>query len=268
MITRGVGRFTPSASARAGTARARPKRSSKMATQGPVTPAAGFQGVIGSVPLADLLQVWGVNRVSGLVTVTSEGRTGRLYLVEGEVVHAEADGVAGEPAVGVILGWPEGSFELAPNTTSLERTIQKSLSHLLLDAHRELDEARRAGATPPPAPASREAPRPGVLDQIRAIPGVGALVRFGKDGRPLGDGGPEAEALAARGLYLAMRHAGAIAAAFGLNELRIASLDSPRGSLVVVHGSGSSLCVAVSAGTPLEPVVAQLRAILARPAPR
>ncbi len=243
--------------------------------QGPATPANGFQGAIGTVPLADMLQVWGVNRVSGLVTVTSDGRTGRLYLVEGEVVHAEAEGsAAGEAAVGVLLGWPEGSFELAPNTTTLERTIQKSLSHLLLDAHRELDEARVAGgvsplpARPPPSAAPREPQRTGVLDQIRAIPGVTQLVRFGKDGRPFGDSGPAAEALAAKGLYLALRHAGAIAAAFGLNELRIAALDSPSGSLVVVHGGGSYLCVAVGAGTPLDPVVAQLRALLARPASR
>jgi hypothetical protein len=233
----------------------------------------GFQGAIGTVPLVDLLQVWGVNRVSGLVTVTSEGKTGRLYLVDGEVVHAEAEGAAGEPAVRVVLGWPDGSFELAPNTTSLERTIQKRLSHLLLDAHRELDEARRAGGSapsaPPPAPATpRDPPRSGVLDQIRAIPGVAQLVRFGKDGRPIGDAGPAAEALAAKGLYLAMRHAGAIATAFGLSDLRIAALDSPRGAAVVVHSSGSYLCVAVSAGTPVEPVVAQLRALLARPAPR
>ena len=65
-----------------------------------------------------------------------------------------------------------------------------------------------------------------------------------------------------------MRHAGAIATAFGLSDLRIAALDSPRGSVVVVHAGGSYLCVSVSAGTPLDPVVAQLRALLARPAPR
>jgi hypothetical protein len=240
---------------------------------GPSPSSTGFQGSIGSVPLVDLLQVWGVNRVSGLVTVAFEGRTGRLYLVEGEVVHADVEGVSGEAAVRVILGWPEGTFELAPNTTTLERTIQKSLSHLLLDAHREVDEARRAAPRKAPpqaaAPAAKEPARPSALGQIRAIPGVTQVVRFGSDGRPAAEDGPGAEALAAKGLYLAMMHAGAVGTAFGLHELKMATLDSLTGPLVLVHGGGGTyLCLAVSPGTPLDPVVEKLRAILSRAAAR
>ncbi len=203
-----------------------------MTPQRPASTSTGFQGTIGSVSLVDLLQVWGVNRISGLVTVTFDGNTGRLYLVEGEVVHAEAGGVAGEAAVRVILGWPEGTIDIAPNTTTLERTIHKTLSHLLLDAHHALDEARRARPPPRstaalPAAAPPDATSTGVLDQIRAIPGVARVVRFTGDGRPLGEAGPAAEDLAAKGLYLAMMHARAVAGAFGLGELRIAALDSP-----------------------------------------
>jgi hypothetical protein len=229
--------------------------------------SSGFHGATGSLPLVDLLQVWGLNRTSGLVTITSEGTTGRLYLVEGELVHAEAGAAIGEAAVRTILGWPEGTFELAPNTTTLERTIQKKLSHLLLDAHRELDEARRARAEPPPPPppaaAPRERARSGAVDQIRAIPEVAQVVSFGTDGRPARDAGPAAEALAARGLYLSVMHAAAVAGAFGLGELRLATLDSSKGSLVVVHGSGSYLALAVAPGAALDPLVARLRTILA-----
>jgi hypothetical protein len=236
--------------------------------QGPASSPAGVQGSTGSLPLVDLLQVWGLNRVSGLVTVVAGGRTGHLYLVDGEVVHADAAGRTGEDAVRTILGWPEGTFELAPNTTTLERTIQKSLSHLLLDAHRELDEARRA----PPAPSPRAAPPPAakasVLEQIRAIRGVVRLVRFGADGRPAQGYGPEDEALAAKGLYLSMVHSGAVAAAFGLHDLKLAALDSPRGPLVLVQGGGTYLCVALATGTPVDPVVAQLRTLLTRPVAR
>ena len=96
----------------------------------------GFQGAIGSLPLVDLLQVWSMNGFSGLVAVASQGRTGHLYFVDGEIVHAECDDVTGEQAVGTIVAWPEGAFDLHPNTTTLHRTIHKSLSHLLLDAHK------------------------------------------------------------------------------------------------------------------------------------
>jgi hypothetical protein len=233
---------------------------------------SGFHGAIGSLPLVDLLQVWGLNRTSGLVTITFDGKTGRLYLVDGEVVHAEAGAAVGEAAVRTILGWPEGTFELAPNTTTLERTIQKKLSHLLLDAHRELDEARRAPPEPrpppPPAAPPREPARASAIDQIRALPEVAHVVRFGADGRPVGDAGPSAEALAAKGLYLSVMHAGAVSGTFGLGELRLATLDSPKGSLVVVHGGGSYLALALTPGAAIDPLVARLRTILAPSAPR
>jgi hypothetical protein len=232
----------------------------------------GFQGAIGSLPLVDLLQVWAVNGFSGLVVVTSEGLTGHLYYVEGAVVHAECDGVMGEPAVRTIVGWPTGAFELHPNTVTLHRTIQKTLSHLLLQAHQELDEQRRdpiAAPTPPPVPpklpAAAAPARSGVLDQIRAIRGVTQLVRFGKDGRPAADCGPAGEALAAKGLYLSLTHAAAVADAFGLHDLAFATVHGERESFVLVHSGGQFLCTAVAQDAAIDQVVAQLRALLTRP---
>lgn len=244
-------------------------------SQRPAHTASGFQGSMGSLPLVDLLQVWAMNRLSGLVTIASDGRTGHLYFLEGEIVHAEADGLSGERAVHAIIGWPEGSFELVPNTTTLKRSIDKTLSHLLLDAHRELDERRREGAAaparppPPPAPGPKEPSRPDVLERIRAIPGVVRLARFGKDGRPIGDASPQAEALAAKGLYLAMTHAASVAAAFGLHDLGLATVQGPREGFVVVHGHGSYLCVATDpALATTDAIVAQLRPLLTRAGPR
>ncbi len=235
---------------------------------------SGFQGAIGSLPLVDLLQVWSVNAFSGLVVVTSQSRTGHLYFVEGGIVHAECDDLVGEQALRTIVAWPAGSFELHPNTVTLHRTIQKSLSHLLLEAHREIDEQRRdaAGAAPaaPPAAPAAAAPsssRPGVLDQLRAIRGVTQLVRFGKDGRPTGDAGPAGEALAAKGLYLSLTHSAAVAQAFGLHDLAFASVRGERESFVLVHSAGQFLCTAVSQDAAIEPVVAQIRALLTRPRP-
>lgn len=234
---------------------------------------SGFQGAVGSLPLADLLQVWSLNRFSGLVTVHSEGRRGRLYFSDGEIVHAEAEGLAGEPAVRVIVGWPEGLFDLAPNTSTLKRTIRKSVSHLLLEAHSHLDEGRRLGPQPvPPRPAPvpqpREPARVGVLDQIRAINGVKQIVRFGSNGRVVGGGGPEADVLAAHGLYLALVHAAAARAAFGFRELTLAALENHGQPMVLVRHSAGFLCVAVEQGVPLDSVVAQLRSLLMRTAMR
>lgn len=239
----------------------------------------GFQGTIGSLPLVDLLQVWSMNGFSGQVVVTSQGRTGHLYYVEGGVVHAECEELSGEQAVRRIVAWPTGAFELHPNTVTIHRTIQKTLSHLLLEAHQEIDEQRRgtsrgAGpASPPaataaaPAPPAAAAPagRAPVLDQIRAIRGVTQAVRFGKDGRPAGDAGPGSEALAAKGLYLFLTHAVAVAQAFGLHELAFAAVRGERESFVLAHAGGQFLCAAVAPDAPIDQVTAQIRALLTRP---
>jgi len=251
----------------------------RQAQAGPVTgtgngPTGGFQGSIRNLPLVDLLQVWSLNHFSGMVRVTSLGRTGHIYFLDGEVVHAEANGASGEEAVRTVIAWADGTFEPFPNTTTLKRTIQKRLSHLLLDAHRELDERRHQGEAPPAGaaratpPPLREGARPSALDQIRAIRGVARLVRFGADGRPTDGEGGDAEALAAKGLYLALNHAAAVSQAFGLRNLVMASVEGERESFVVVHAQGRYLAVAVEAGIPVEPIASQIRALLSRPAAR
>jgi len=238
----------------------------------------GFQGTIGSLPLVDLLQVWSMNGFSGQVVVTSQSRTGHLYYVDGAVVHAECEDVLGEQAVQRIVAWPTGAFELHPNTVTLHRTIQKSLSHLLLEAHQQMDEKRRGGPpapAPPASPTAAPAPNPpppppqasrsAVLDQIRAIRGVTDVVRFGKDGRPAGDAGPAGEALAAKGLYVFLVHAAAAAEAFGLHELAFATVRGERESFVLVHSAGQFLCTALAQDAQADQVTAQLRALLTRP---
>jgi hypothetical protein len=230
---------------------------------------SGLRGSGASLPLVDLLQVWSLNRFSGLVAVGSRGRGGKLHFAEGEIVHAEAGGQEGEPAVRVILSWSDVTFEPFPNTTTLKRTIQKRVSHLLLDAHRELDEARRTPA--PEAPAHTPAPQAtSSLDQLRALRGVTGVVRFGADGRPTGAsaGDPAAEALAGKALYLALTHAQAVGQSFGLRDLWLAALEGPRESMIVVHSGAHYLGLSVAPGTPVDPLIPQVRALLTRPAGR
>ncbi len=233
--------------------------------------AGGFQGAASGLPLVDLLQLWSMNRFSGLIAVTYGTQSGHLYFLDGEIVHAEAGAVVGEAAVGEILSWPGGSFEPLPNTTTLKRTIDKRLSHLLLDAHRILDERRRAPApslTPPPLAPAQERAGPSTVERVRALPGVTMAVRFGGDARTAPGEGPAAEALAAKGLYLALNHAGAVAQAFGLRDVVLASVQGPRESFLMVHSNGNYLAAAVAPGVAVDQVAGQVRALLTRPAGR
>jgi len=241
--------------------------------ESPPTPR-GFQGAVSSLPLVDVIQLQAGNRFSGLITVSSNAGVGRLYFLDGTIVHAATPDAVGEAAVYAIVAWPEGSFQLHPNTTTIERSIQKSVSLLLLEAHQFLDEHQHL---PPmqPQPRARQAASPSapsgktsLVDRVRAISGVDEVVRFGKDGVPVGDASPQAEALAARGLYLAMTHAAAVSEAFGLGELSSISLRSEREPLLLFQAQGQYLCVAVGAQGANEEIEARIRALFARPGAR
>jgi len=242
----------------------------------PPEKARAPHGGAGTLPLVDLLQVWAMNRFSGLVAVTSRGATGHVYYEAGEIVHAEAAGLAGEAAMRAMLTWPDTAADPFPNTTTLKRTIQKAVSHLLLDTLRAIDEQGPGGAARPahppvpppraPAPPAPSAPAgaPSALQRIQAIPGVAQVVRFGPSGRPVGEASSDAEALAARGLYLAMTCASSVAQAFGLSNLSLAALHVEDQPLVLIQNQGQYLCVAARPHQPLDPVIAELRNLLGR----
>lgn len=227
--------------------------------------ATGFHGSLANLPLVDVIQMVGGNRFSGLLAVAHGGQQGRLYFVDGEIVHAEAGDHLGEAAVRTIVGWPRGSFDLHPNTATIERTIRKRLSPLLLDVHHALDEHRRTSERMGPVGVPREPPRTSWIDQVRALPGVVYAVRFGAEGTPIGDAGPQAEALAARGFYLAQMVAGPAAQLLGLHDLGVAAVRSAGEQLLLFHVRGSYLCLAVAPDVSVDRVEADARAIQTRP---
>lgn len=176
--------------------------------------ASGFEGAVAGLGLTDIIQLDAVNRFSGCIDVEYEGRRGLVFLKDGEIVHAEHDGLVGEAAFYEIVSWPGGRFSHQENVASTRSTIRKSCQFLILEAHRLIDERRAARpaapATPPPLPAatSASAPRPSsgaaILEALRAIPGVVQAVIQAKAGGRLGDDSYQGEVLAGQALYLAM----------------------------------------------------------------
>lgn len=164
-------------------------------------------GEIVGLGLTDVIQINHHNRFSGCIAIESTSGNALLFFRDGEIIHAEQGSRSGEEALYEVLQWPPGKFRLQPNVTTTRSTIQKSAQHLLLDAHRILDE-RRAGRVqePPPVPA---APRPPmrsseVLEKLRRIPGVSYAALHGKDGSQVGDDSYEAEVLGGQAIFLSM----------------------------------------------------------------
>jgi predicted regulator of Ras-like GTPase activity (Roadblock/LC7/MglB family) len=230
----------------------------------------GFEGGVAGLDLPALVQLNAMNRFSGCFRVSHGARTGMIFFRDGEIVHAEEGARSGEEAFSEMVTWPGGRFSVEPNVVTARRTIHKSCNHLLLDAHRQMDERRsRDGGpapSPPPIPSARPAPSPpaaasGPVDLVRTVAGVEDAVLLGKDGRAAGPVAYEAEVLAAHGAFLSAA-AGELGALFDGGELRGASAQGARRSVLVLAAKNHLLAVAVRPDADLGAVEAAIRALL------
>lgn len=227
----------------------------------------GFEGFLSNLALPDLLQLHGQNRFSGSIVVAYEGLEGLIFLQNGEVVHAEAGDLKGEDAVCAILGWPTGNFVAHANVSTFSRTVQKGLDHLLLDAHRRIDEVRKRQAAAPARPEGRAPPAekhgpPGVVTKVRAIPGVTYAVLFNRDGVAMGDPSPAAESLAARSLHLASAVASPLGQALGLGDLHLAAVSSQGRQFLLFQSRDTYLAASIADGLALAEAEAAIRRAL------
>ncbi|HSJ99342.1 MAG TPA: DUF4388 domain-containing protein [Myxococcota bacterium] len=112
------------------------------------------EGRLAQIPLADLLQLFHLNRRSGTFELrrrTADGRTerGRIHLHEGDVVQAVTGPVDGEKALFRLLTWAEGSFAFRAERISIPPRITATTRALLMEGMRQLDEWRRLRAELP-----------------------------------------------------------------------------------------------------------------------
>lgn len=112
------------------------------------------EGRLSQIPLTDLLQLFHLNRRTGVIELrrrVAEGRTerGLISLREGDVAQATCGSVEGEKALFRLLAWAEGSFSFRPTTSAVEPRITTPTRALLLEGMRHLDEWKRLGSQLP-----------------------------------------------------------------------------------------------------------------------
>jgi hypothetical protein len=101
-----------------------------------------FQGSLTELHLPDIIQLVSVGGKSGVFHLTDGPHAGRIFLVDGKIVHAQLDDTAGEEAVYALAIWNKGDFKFEPGVATEHRTIAKSNTNLLMEAARRLDEWR------------------------------------------------------------------------------------------------------------------------------
>jgi CheY-like chemotaxis protein len=123
--------------------------------------APGVEGKLAQVSLGELIELFHVNRKTGVIEVRQGGgrraASGRIDLIDGDVVQARIGSVAGEKALYRLLAWRRGRFAFRELPIARERGgIERPTRALLREAQRQADEWRRTGSELP-APHARVA---------------------------------------------------------------------------------------------------------------
>lgn len=104
--------------------------------------SAVLTGKLGFIGLADLFQMLGSNKTTGVLHLRSPYSSvpGFIYFVDGRLVNAAVGSCYGLDAVHRLFGWNEGTFALVEEKVQAEHKIKKGLMQIVLDATRMLDE--------------------------------------------------------------------------------------------------------------------------------
>lgn len=108
----------------------------------------GISGSLSDVSLVELLQLMLWGQKTGVITVFWRGTSGRLFVQEGQVVHASFAGEQGEPAAYRLLSRDGGSFTWESGPAACPTTIETSTQNLLLETARLMDEGDEAANAP------------------------------------------------------------------------------------------------------------------------
>ncbi len=234
----------------------------------------GFKGAVTGLPLSDVIQLKGHNMFTGCIFVNYGDKQGVIYFQDGEIVHAEQGRTEGERAFYEIISWPGGRFDIEAKIISDRKTIDKRLTHLLLDAHRMIDEGKidEMGGEQEKVDSSSEA-RPrltanSVCLKLMSIPGVAYAVMFGADGVPVEDGSSEALALSVQGHAMVTHggklgemfgHGGKLGELFGVGGVKSLAVQDRKRQLLLFEVRNFHLILAIKGNVQLAQVEAELR---------
>ncbi|MFO1476352.1 MAG: response regulator [Verrucomicrobiota bacterium] len=147
----------------------------------PAASSQGFRGMLRQVGLTDVLQMECLGRKSSILEVTTPKASGKLYIQDGSIVHAEMGSVQGEKALFQLLGLTGGEFQLKAFSAPARQTIDGHWESLVMEAARLHDEATSEPAAPelktpaPEAPQKPAAP-PRHLHEIVLCSNTGELL--------------------------------------------------------------------------------------------
>ena len=105
-----------------------------------------IKGRIEDMGLDDVIQVLHNEKKTVGIHLGSELGYGGVFMKDGEIVHASYRDYMGKEALWQLLGWEDGDFEVDQDEVAPEVTIDDSVEFLLMEAMKQIDEARGGGS--------------------------------------------------------------------------------------------------------------------------
>lgn len=108
-------------------------------------PAANIKlaGSLSEIPLDQVCQLIGGSEKTGLLMLSLEGRVGRIWFEQGQVVAADFERTKDQEAINGIAHHKKGDFIFQPGERPRERRVQIPVAQALLEAFRVNDEGRQ-----------------------------------------------------------------------------------------------------------------------------
>lgn len=107
-----------------------------------------LEGSLSHLDLPGVVQMLAHSRQSGVLYINAEMLDGTIFFNRGEVLHAEVGEIIGNDAVIRIIkncnGLDRGVYKFVPGTLAATRTVFRTVTELMLEALREIDEERAA----------------------------------------------------------------------------------------------------------------------------
>ncbi len=98
-----------------------------------------FSGRLDQLNLADLIESFGVERKTGVLTISNGRRTGQVYFRDGTVVNAALGNITQEPAIYQMLAWNRGYFNMVFKEIDVSDEISISNLGLLLHGVKRME---------------------------------------------------------------------------------------------------------------------------------
>ncbi|MFQ5632859.1 MAG: DUF4388 domain-containing protein, partial [bacterium] len=106
------------------------KETSNVSEKTPAT-SRGFSGTLSEMTLVDLLQTLEVGKKTGIITLYQGGREGKVFIIEGEAVHASLNHLDPKNALMRMFTWMDGQFSVEMKKHETARSFLLSTREII-----------------------------------------------------------------------------------------------------------------------------------------